>query len=166
MAEFWNVYDRFRRDSGRVIPRGAWMQPDEYHLVVHAWLRNARGEYLISQRAPEKPHPLRWEATGGSVLAGETSLQGAVREVAEELGIRLNPEDGALLCSGLRQYDGCPDILDVWVFACDVPVESVVLQAGETVNARYASIDEIRRMVRTGEFIAMERFNYLDRLGI
>ena len=166
IPELWNVYDYDRNDTGRLVSRGARLQPDEYHLVVNVWLKNAQGEYLISRRAPEKAHPLCWETTGGSVLAGEISVQGAVREVAEELGIRLNPEDGALLCSGHRQYDGCPDILDVWVFNCDVPVESIVLQEGETVDARYASVEEIRRMVQSGEFIPMETFNYLQELGI
>lgn len=166
MAEFWNVYDSQRNDTGRLIRRGMPMQPDEYHIVVNVWLRNRNGEYLISQRAPEKAHPLCWEATGGSVLAGESSLQGAVREVREELGIALNPADGRMVCSGRRQYEGCPDILDVWVFDCDVPIETVVLQAGETVDAQYASKDEIRRMIRAGEFIPMEKYNYLAELGI
>ena len=169
MSELWNVYDCFRNDTGRLIQRGAAMQPDEYHLVVNLWLKNAKGEYLISRRSPEKSPPLCWEATGGSVLAGETSRQGAVREVAEELGIRLNPGDGRLLCSGYRQYDGCPDILDVWVFDCDAPIERVALQEGETVDARYASIEEIRRMVCSGEFyksdsISIENYNYLRQL--
>ena len=166
MPELWNVYDYDRNDTGRLVPRGARMRPDEYHLVFNVWLRNAQGEYLISQRSPEKTHPLYWEATGGSVLAGEMSVEGAVREVEEELGIRLNPEDGVLICSGHRQYDGCPDILDVWVFNCDAQVESVALQEGETVDARYASIEEIRRMVQSGEFIPMEKLNYLQELGI
>ena len=108
MSELWNVYDYFRNDTGRLIPRGARMRLDEYHLVVNVWLRNARGEYLISQRSPEKSHPLCWEATGGSVLAGETSVQGAVREVEEELGIRLNPEEGVLICSGTGSTTAAP----------------------------------------------------------
>jgi len=166
MSEFWDVYDCDRNKTGRLIQRGQPMRTDEYHIVVNVWLRNSRGEYLISQRSPEKAHPLCWEATGGSILAGETSLQGAVREVGEELGISLDPEGGRFLCSGRRQYDHCPDILDVWLFECDVPVEEVVLQQGETISAKYASPEEIRRMVQAGEFISMEKYNYLSELGI
>lgn len=35
--------------------------------------------------------PLMWECVGGSVLRGESSVDGAVREVKEEVGIDLSP---------------------------------------------------------------------------
>lgn len=38
-----------------------------------------------------------WECVGGSVLAGEDSLTGAVREVKEEVGLELAPEQGILV---------------------------------------------------------------------
>lgn len=166
MAEYWNVYDYNRRDTGKLIQRGTPMKQDEYHIVVNVWLKNNNGEYLISQRSPNKTNPLCWEATGGSILAGETSLQGAVREVKEELGIELDPTDGHFLCSGHRQYDDCPDILDVWLFDCNVPIESIVLQEGETADAKYATKDEIRQMICTGDFIKMKKYDYLSVLGI
>ena len=40
------------------------------------------GKILISQRAGHrKRYPLMWECNGGSILAGETSLEGVIREV-------------------------------------------------------------------------------------
>ena len=60
---------------------------DGYHLVVHVWIRNSKGEYLISQRSANRPtYPLMWECVGGSVVKGEDSLQGAIREAKEEVG--------------------------------------------------------------------------------
>jgi len=165
MKELWNVYDAQRRDTGRIAERGSRLQDGEFHIVVNVWLKNAAGEYLISQRSPDKSDPLKWEPTGGSVLAGETSLEGSIREVHEELGITLNPEDGRLICSGFRYYDGCPDILDVWLFPCDAAIESIVLQEGETSAAQWASAEKIRALVEGGAFIR-NQLDYLDRLGI
>ena len=31
-----------------------------------------------------------WECSGGSILAGETSLEGIIRELKEELGIKFS----------------------------------------------------------------------------
>lgn len=166
MPEFWNIYDQNRRDTGKILQRGERLAPDEYHIVVNVWLRNSDGRCLISRRAPAKTDPLRWESSGGSILAGETSLQGAVREVKEELGIDIDPAQGRLICSGLRQYENCPDILDVWLFPCDAPIESVVLQQEETSDAKYASPEEIAQMDRDGEWIPLDQFNYLPQLGI
>ena len=55
---------------------------------MHVWIRNSKGEYLISQRSANRPtFPLMWECVGGSVVKGEDSMQGAIREAKEEVGI-------------------------------------------------------------------------------
>ena len=87
-TELWDIYDSDRNPTGRVEPRGRLVIGD-YHLVVHIWLMNEKGEILVTQRAQNNPWGLFWETTGGSVLAGETSLQAAVREVREEVGIQV-----------------------------------------------------------------------------
>ena len=74
MSELWDLLDRSRRITGILHERGKNMEDGYYHLVVHVWIANNNGQYLMSQRHPSKPFPLLWESTGGSVLAGETSL--------------------------------------------------------------------------------------------
>lgn len=75
--------------------RGEQLSIGGYHLVVHVWIRNSKGEYLISQRSENRStFPLMWECVSGSVVKGEDSLQGAVRETKEEVGIDLNTESG------------------------------------------------------------------------
>ncbi len=72
--------------SGKII-RGEEVPHGYYHLVVHIWIRNSKGEYLISQRSADRPTcPLMWECVGGSVIKGEDSLTGALRETREEVG--------------------------------------------------------------------------------
>ena len=77
------------------------MIPDGlYHLVITVWLRDSKGRFLMSLRSDKKRWcPGMWEATGGAVDHGESSLEGAVREVREELGIELNPKEGKLIRS-------------------------------------------------------------------
>ena len=98
-------------------------QKNRFHLVVHVWIVNAKGEYLISQRAASRPsYPLMWECVGGSVLRGESSVDGAVREVKEEVGIDLSPAAGILVDSEVRKIvNGTVfnDIKDVWLFPYD-----------------------------------------------
>lgn len=50
---------------------------------------NSRGELCVHQRTPHKRlYPSFWDvAAGGVVAAGESYLQGAERELAEELGV-------------------------------------------------------------------------------
>ena len=86
--EKWDLYNAKREKSGITVCRGEIIPKGLYHLSVSVWIVNQQGQYLLSQRHPKKQYPLYWECTGGSVLSGETSLQGAIREVKEELGIQ------------------------------------------------------------------------------
>lgn len=60
-AEIWNLYDENRELIGREHVRGKQLPVDGYHLVVHVWIRNSKGEYLISQRSANRTAlPLVW----------------------------------------------------------------------------------------------------------
>jgi len=147
--EIWDVYDSERNLTGRTHRRIDPLPEGDYHLVVFVWLRNSKGEYLISKRAPNKGYPNMWENTGGSAVAGDDSLSAAVREIKEELGLNVNPENGKLIKTSIRE----DSFFDVWLFQKDFDLEDVVLQENETVDAKYATLDEIKCMIERGKFI-------------
>ncbi len=101
--EKWDLYTKYREKTGEEMIRGERMPEGRYHLTVDVWIRNSRGQYLISQRAANRPsYPLLWECVGGSAVKGESSLEGALREVKEEVGLDLKEEDGRLLFTKIR----------------------------------------------------------------
>lgn len=164
MSEFWDIYDKNRKPTGRTVERGKPMRQDEYHIVVNVWIRNSKGQWLISKRTANKHFPLLWEPTGGSAVAGESSFDAALRETREELGIELDPKKGNLFTTALRQYKKFPDFLDVWVFEHECGIESVTLQPGETCGAMWATSAEIKQLAQNGEFVPQNVFPYLDKL--
>ena len=127
---------------------------------------NSRGEYLITRRAPEKKnYPLLWEAPGGGVLAGESSLAAALREVREETGTALRPENGVFFKTWRRPGS----FADIWLFRQDVSLDDLLLRPGETVDARLANFREILAMEQAGAFFRNaymeELFRFADTLG-
>ena len=103
-AEIWDLYNENRELLGKDHVRGEQLPIDGYHLVVHVWIRNSKGQYLISQRSANRPtYPLMWECIGGSVVKGEDSLLGAIREAKEEVGVDLMPENGQVLFTKTRK---------------------------------------------------------------
>src|SRR5262249_27986564 len=54
------------------------------------------GTYLVCQRPPEKRHGGLWEFPGGKVEDGESTLEAARRELAEELDMHATAERGGL----------------------------------------------------------------------
>lgn len=157
--ELWDIYDARRRLTGRTHRRGLPLRKGDRHLVVHVWLRNEKGEFLLTQRSPNKPYPLHWEISGGSALAGEDSLTAALREVREETGLTLSPDIGRCRVH-LKRRDY---FLDVWLFQQDFDLSQITLCENETCAVRTASRDDIVELLHRGEFVPYE---YLDELFI
>lgn len=169
--ELWDLYTKYREPAGRVHERGQITEEELFHITVHGWIRNPRGEYLMSQRAGDRPiYPLLWECPGGSVLAGETSLRGAVREVKEEVGIDLRPEDGKLLFTKIRGVmDGIHyhDIKDIWLFEYDGEARLSEAETAEVSQCRFMAPDEIERLIDAGKCVpVLQYFPYMLAAGL
>jgi len=156
-GELWDVYDGDRNPTGRIHRRGDPMAEGDFHIVVHVWMKNSRVEYLLTRRDFSKGFPGMWESTGGSALAGDSSLSAAVREVKEETGLDLDPTLGKCVLS--YRLEDC--FVDVWLFLQDFDLSNVVLLPGETIDKMYATAEEIRRMRDEGTFVP---YSYLDEI--
>ncbi|WNF23575.1 bifunctional NUDIX hydrolase family protein/GNAT family N-acetyltransferase [Mesobacillus jeotgali] len=157
--ELWNIYDQYRHMTDRIHERGQEMKAGDYHLVVHVWIVNDDGQFLIQRRQPWKiGFPNMWDCSAaGSAVMGDDSEQAAIREVKEEIGIDLEIEKGERIFT-VRFSQGFDDI---WLVRQNVAIEELQLQEEEVSEARWASEEEIKEMVENGEFIP---FNYFDQL--
>ena len=155
--ELWDLYNEARERTGREHVRGEPIPQGYYHLVVHVWIRNSAGHYLISQRSADRPaHPLKWECVGGSALKGEDSLSAALRETQEELGLALPPESGKLVYSVTgRVVNGVrfTDIVDVWLFRYDGPVDLSLATTKEVAQTAWLDKTQIKTLFDQEEFV-------------
>ena len=155
--EVWDLYDENKNITGKYCMRGSEIPDNYYHLVVHVWIKNDKGEYLISQRAENRPtFPLMWECVGGSVLKGENSLQGAIRETKEEVGIDLTQLEGKLVFSKIRKSIGTKknnNILDVWLFKYNGEINLKNATTDEVRDIKWMKREEIKELFETKKFI-------------
>ena len=93
--EKWDLYDKNRVKSDIAVSRGEEIPTGLYRVVIHVAIINSEEKMLIQQRQPFKHSwPNMWDiSVGGHVISGETSSQGAQREVKEELGIDVDFTD-------------------------------------------------------------------------
>jgi isopentenyldiphosphate isomerase len=149
--EIWDLYDRDRIPTGETHERGKPLPRGRYHMVVHVVIFNTRGEMLIQQRQPFKEGwPNLWDVTvGGSAIAGDTSCTAAARELQEELGLTadLTFERPKLTIHFSVGFD------DIYTLIWDVDLSDLTLQESEVQAARWATEDEIHRMIDEGTFI-------------
>ena len=164
--EYWDVYDGERRWTGRTRARGEELGEGEYQLVVIGWLRDREGRWLVTRRAATKSSfPLMWEVPGGCVQAGEESITAVMREILEETGVALRPEDGRLLISYKRGDEPSwenPGFLDVWVFQVDAP--AVRLQPRETCDYRWETREGILSLIESGQFTPTREYPHYVEL--
>jgi mutator protein MutT len=122
----------------------------EYKLAVHVWILNSKGEVLIQKRSENlKRNPGKWAFTGGIVDSGETSLEGAIRESKEELGIDIDKNKIELLLSFKREHG----FVDVWLVKDNIEINNLVIQESEVSETKWVSIKELKKLIDNKQFV-------------
>lgn len=109
--------------------------PAGHLFVVSATFRDAAGRLLLVRKSGTQ----RFMLPGGKVEAGETHLEAIVREVAEEIGLDLDPASVSLLghwSAGAANEPGLVISSDVFV----APLTGVPVASGEIAELRWLPI--------------------------
>lgn len=111
---------------------------------------------LLTKRHESKPYGLLWECTGGSAVAGEDSLTGALRELREETGLVPKPDELTFVGTLIRKHS----IVDTYLYIHEPDLSEVVFQDGEVIDAKIVRIDEFEKMNEDGLIVpsVWERF--------
>ena len=157
--EILDVYNEKREKTGRTHERGIPVKKGDYILVVHVWIVNDKGEFLIQKRQPwKKLWPDIWDcAAAGAAQQGDNSSGAALREAKEELGIDLDIDKGHVLFTDKFSFG----FDDIWLVRQNIDINKLELQQEEVADARWVTEEEIRQMVSKGEFID---YYYIDKL--
>ena len=147
--ELWDLYNKDRKPLNRTHVRGEAFAEGEYYVSCEIWVRNSKGEFLITKRHPDKKAGNLWEFAGGGTFAGETTTQSAVRELKEETGIQSQESELQLFAT----YQHKNYFLDLFLLNKDVEISDIVLQPGETIDAKWASEENILQMIDNEEFV-------------
>ena len=107
---------------------------------------------MIDKRRQDKKHGGLWECSGGSILKGENSLEGILRELREELGIIFSEKEAIFLKEIKRVKTPC-NFKDLWLFRRDIKNEEITMPDGEATEFKWVTIDEFMDMFEKGEII-------------
>jgi isopentenyldiphosphate isomerase len=135
-----DVLDEFGRPTGEVVWKSEAHRRGLFHRCFHCWIagEDTDGAYLLVQRraADKDTWPGRLDVTAaGHLQSGEGTLAGGLREIEEELGLRVDP--GRLVSLGTRRIeqeitDGCDhEFHDVFLLLDGTPPWELRLQEGE-----------------------------------
>ena len=150
-SEYWDIINADGTPTGKRIRRSSFnhLSHGQYHLVVHIWIIDSKGNYLLQRRSEHRePMSGEWAATGGSVISGETSSQAAVRELSEELGINVKECELHYIARTVRKNS----VVDIWKVGVDVGIDSLQLQSEEVMDAKWVTEQEFKQLIADGQF--------------
>ena len=160
--ELFDLYTADRVKLDRTMVRGDAVPEGCYRIVVHVCIFDPEGRMLIQQRQPFKEGwSNMWDITvGGSAVAGDTSRTAAERETREEIGLDIDLTDvrPSLTLYWEHGFD------DYYLLTRELDPASLHLQYEEVQTVRWATREEIHRMIDDGEFIPYEK-GLIDQIG-
>ena len=130
-----------------------------WHQTSHVWVFNSKGEIILQKRAKKKvSHPDLWDiSAAGHISKGERPDETAIRELHEEIGIRVN--SGKLKKIEVRKvstnipeknyYNNEFDHIYLYKFDCDI--SKLKLQESEVSHIKLISIDEFESEIQDPE---------------
>jgi isopentenyldiphosphate isomerase len=147
-----DILDAFGEPTGEVAWKSEAHRRGLWHRCFHCWVSGTGGSgepyVLVQRRAAEKdtwPGCLDVTAAG-HLGAGEEPLRGGLRELEEELGLRVDP--GRLIPLGSRRIEqeipgGCDrEFHNVFLLFDPTPPQRMRLQAEEVEAVLSMSLDD------------------------
>ena len=123
-----------------------------FHASAHVWLYTDSGKILIQLRHSNKiNYPDLWDVSvAGHISAGESIIEGALREVEEEIGLGLNEKDLCHLFIHKSEVTHNEDYIDnefnhVFIAKIEVPLAHLKLQDEEVSAIKLIPINAFEK---------------------
>ncbi|WP_298427898.1 NUDIX domain-containing protein [uncultured Kordia sp.] len=179
--ELIDILDEHGKPTGEILPKREVHRHGHFHASTHLWLYTKSGKVVLQLRAAIKPNfPNCWDVSvAGHISSGETALQTAVREAAEELGITVQADQLQHIGRFRIDYQHAEDYRDrefITIFACEIPdkplevklqdeeVADVTLMSLAKVEAELADAELAKKYVPFNKAYAVEVFEKLNTL--
>ena len=154
MEELFEALDENGEFAGEIVGRDEAHKTGVRHRAVVLYLVNSKKQVLLQRRSlSKKKWPGYWDVTsGGHVDAGELGLFSAIRELKEELGIVVKPQDVRYVCCRLTNHkqEGMLDnhVNEYFVAFKDIGIKDIKLQKGEVEEVKWIDFKVFKDMVK------------------
>lgn len=148
--EYWDIYDRWGKPTGKRVKKGEPLQEEEFHLAAELWLLDDNLRILVQQRSEScEILPGIWGLTTGRMQAGEDSRTGCIREAREEVGVVLRPTE-LVWRYRVARTDGTHLIWDIYSARCNWPESDFQLQKEEVSRVKWVDRTEFEELLKQG----------------
>lgn len=146
--EIRDLYDIDQNLTGEKIYKDETIPAGRYIAVVLCFIQNSNGDFLIQKRSKSKNG--KYGFTSGHLMSGETSIQGMIREIKEELGLNVLPSELNLINSG--RDDVGQFFFDIYYLKKDCILDNLILSKDEVDFVEWDSIEQIQELINKNLF--------------
>jgi isopentenyldiphosphate isomerase len=153
--EYFDLLDENGVLAGKTKLRSEVHRDGDWHKTVHMWILNSENELLLQLRSPIKDsNPNMWDiSSAGHLSAGQNSIEGALREIKEELGLDLTEGDLEYLFTIKQQSVknnetfSNNEYADVYLIQLDIELSRIRLQEEEVSEVKFIHFKELEKLV-------------------
>lgn len=148
--ELIDIVDKNGNFTGQVMEREEAHNKNLLHNEISVYIINDKKEVLLQKRSPNKRfYPNKWGLCSGHVLSGESLKLAALREIEEEVGLKVSYSDlvqfGAKL---INIKDTNSSIKYSFYIKRNLNIEDLIIQKEELTELKWYKIDDIIAMVK------------------
>lgn len=155
--EYRDLYDKNRVLTGEKIKKGDPVPKGRYYVTVAVFIENSKHEFLLQINKKFN----MWSTTGGHPKSGESSLDGILIEMEEELGYKANPDQIHII----KTYQSEDDFVDLYYYQEDIDLSKLNLQDEEVANVGWFSREKIEEFIENHLFLPPHIEFYRDCLA-
>ncbi len=152
VKEYLEIFDENNNTLNKSKERSIVHKQGLWHREVCIWIINEKNQVLIQKRASTKILGAnKWSLCAGHVIYGESLIEGAVREVMEEVGIpNLSPSDLKLFHVRKSEYDN-GEIKNnhykyCYILKTNLKLEDYTIQEEELSEIKYVDLEHLKNM--------------------
>ena len=154
MKEYFDVLDANGNMTGEVKLRQEVHRDGDWHKAVHIWIFNRNGEVLLQRRSPNKDcYPNMLDIScAGHLSAGDSSIDGALRELEEELGLYVDKEELKLFdCMKIsrvfKETFINNEFNDLYYLITDKKTNDMTIQEEELSEIFFIPFEKLKQMI-------------------
>ena len=151
--EYLDIVDEENNITGKVAPRDVIHKDGLWHREISVWIMNQYGEILLQKRsATKKQGANKWSICAGHVDVGEEPKMTAIREIEEELGIKIQEKELKFMFLEKVELvlpNSFNNVFSYMFFLkTDTPIDEYNIALDELSEVKYISLDELEKLMK------------------
>lgn len=156
MEELIDVLDEKWNRAGEILTRKQIHERGLWHKIVVVAIIDKNGKILMQQRSKNKTkNPLKWDVSvAGHVSSGQTSIEAAIRETSEEIGIDVKEEELKYVITYKEIVKVEENYIDSQIYDCyiiekeRIDISNIKIQESEVEQVKVCNLEEFNEILK------------------